>query len=273
MPTMPTTLSQETQNRFYCKKVGGQNSSASSIPEQLVWRDKKDSCKGKQRSTQTSLWTRQKQTASSLSEDQRLQNITTSKNANTMSAWQQGRSTMHTYDQDQMSDSLTGTEMDMMPQNHHWCNNSNEHPSNRVEDNNIDHQEFLSQSSSQIVYRCHNSNTSNSTRDTSSMFVTLPTSLSSHDVDNKSHEWRRKRLYAEFDRTPTPSSVQQRRFRQNWQKTRSTSFNLNANPVTSQCMDDEELARFRTQICPKKVSGECLLEERCSYSHCLSFHR
>lgn len=44
--------------------------------------------------------------------------------------------------------------------------------------------------------------------------------------------------------------------------------------VTSQNMNDEELARFRTQICPKKATDDtCLLEERCPFSHCLSWHR
>lgn len=43
--------------------------------------------------------------------------------------------------------------------------------------------------------------------------------------------------------------------------------------VKSMCMNEEELGRFRTQICPDKADGECPLEESCSFSHCLSFHR
>lgn len=62
-------------------------------------------------------------------------------------------------------------------------------------------------------------------------------------------------------------------------RSKTTNFCLSgkigdfSNAVTSQNMNDEELGRFRTQICPKKVVGECLLEERCSFSHCLSWHR
>lgn len=39
-------------------------------------------------------------------------------------------------------------------------------------------------------------------------------------------------------------------------------------------MNDKQLAKFRTQICPRKSNhGSCWLEERCPFSHCLSWHR
>lgn len=46
-------------------------------------------------------------------------------------------------------------------------------------------------------------------------------------------------------------------------------------PLSSSCnMNNKQLEKFRTQICPRKSNhGSCWLEERCPFSHCLSWHR
>lgn len=76
----------------------------------------------------------------------------------------------------------------------------------------------------------------------------------------------------------TPSLRQQRRYRYELQRSKTTNFNSLGSryAVISQNMNDEELARFRTQICPKKASGqsgECEFGLQCQYSHCISWSR